>query len=518
MELNLDSETRVALMELKGRVRITQLSRAIAQDFTIIADENQIYVWNEKYYEPIIEIEYGQLFMRLFDSLYWKDYNSNMGVEGYKQTQVQKWIKEFNLPMDKLLFQNGLLDLKSRKITGFDPRFHLVNSIPYDYTESTSFDWKTCSGGCPLFLWALQDILPIENDRMRVLQYIRYSLSKSIRHGFAQLWIGEGSNGKTSLMEFFADILGELATSFSMEQFSEERGYITEIKDKNLSICSEIGGAYLSVKAQERLKEMVTDKYLTGRAAYGRQMHWKNTTKSIYGTNTMPRLESRPKMAFWRRWDLIFFNQCFDGREDKDLFADILEHEGGAVLSYILREIEWDELTRTPWKEVRDYWMNACSTVIRFVDKECFRDPKDRSLVVDLYRFYSLYMNECEPEEIIVSDKVFGNEMRRIGFIKTKSTDNLNYFRGIVIDTRTDEEKETNAQIEKITKPTNSLDPVCEYKQRSYQERQDEIKATKAAKTKARLEQLPGYEPIESKGMSDTEIDNLLDKEEFYNE
>jgi P4 family phage/plasmid primase-like protien len=439
-----------------------------------------------------------------------------MGEEGYKLTITRKWIPEFKIPMQKILFKNGVLDLKTRDLESFDPRYHLTTSLPYDYSKSTSFDWKTCTGGCPLFLFALQQILPKVNDRMRVLQYIRYSLSKSIRHGFAQLWIGEGSNGKTSLMEFFADILGDLAVAFSMESFAEERGYITNIKEKNLAICSEIGGAYLSVKAQERLKEMVTDKYLNGRAAYGRQMHWQNTTKSIYGTNTMPRLEKRPKMAFWRRWDLIFFNQCFDGIEDKTLFEDILKYEGGAVLSYILREVDFDEMTHTPWKEVRDYWMNACSTVIRFIEEECVRDPDIKTLTRDLYSSYSIYMNTTEPEEEIVSDKVFHNEMRRIGFIKTKSTDNQTYFRGIRVDYRSDEDKEAQMHVDRLT--TASLDSDCEYKQRSYQERQAEIKATKAAKTKARLEQLPGYEPIESKGMSDTEIDNLLDKEEFYND
>ena len=530
MELTLSS---TKILELKGvglRSRVTQISEELGADYTIIADSNQIYVWNEKYYEPVVSIAFCQQFKRLFKKN-WTDYNTKMGKEGYDLLLQEKWLETFKVPEDKLLFKNGLFNLKTRELTGFDPRFHFVSMLPYRYDDKGGFDWKTNwkDGlvGCPLFHYAMLTILPNAHDRMKVLQYMRYCLSKSIRHGFAQIWMGKGSNAKTSLMEFIADLLGDLAGPFSMAAFSKERGHLTMIKDKNLVICSEIGGVKLSTAAVERLKEMVTDKKLTARASYGREMCWINTTKALYGSQKLPSFQEKPsEMAFWRRWDIIEFTQCFDGREDKTLFRDILKYEAGAVISYLLKEIDWHDMERTPWEDVRTYWLNACSSVIRFIDSECIRDAKPdkknpsnakkakKVLANDLYALYIAYMNEKEAELEPDSDKKFINELRRNGIIRTQSTDKQWYYRGIQIDYSTDEEKEAQAHIDQLA--TASLDSDCEYKQRSYQERQAEIETKKAAATEKRLAAIPGYEKIAP--MSDAETDALIEREDFYND
>ena len=419
------------IRSLKGAARINYLVNTLLVSHRFIADENHIYLWNEVYYEFCPPIAFKKEIKRVYDSL-WDNYTDRYGLQALINLQTEVFQEVFHQPGHIIPFKNGVFNLETNEFetTALD-QYHFTNVLPFEYSEDTD---------CPLFHFALQTMLPEPMDRQKVMQYMRYCLNTSINQQYAQIWVGSGSNGKTALAEFLIGLLGNTATSFDLGQFAKETGYKTILKNKNVAVCSEIGGVYLTTAAQERLKGLITDKYHDGRAAYEKKTKWINTTKFLFTTNLLATIQGRPGKAFWRRWEIVWFLVDFTGKEDKTIFEEILQFEGGAVLTYLLKHIQPTK-KKANWEEIQKYWLNASSSVLRFTSAECVLRKGERVLSNDLYAAYSDYMNAEEDSIELVSMKVFTNDLRRNGVIKYRANDNLYYFKGLMMDYRNNEQK-----------------------------------------------------------------------------
>ena len=98
-------------------------------------------------------------------------------------------------------------------------------------------------------------------------------------------------------------------------------------------------------------------------------LEWYNTTKFIFATNKLPKVGDMDDDAFFRRFDIIEFNEVFVGDNcDETLFDRILVKEGNEALSYIAR---YDGLYdfMPDKEEVTTKWLSKADVVYKYFEE-----------------------------------------------------------------------------------------------------------------------------------------------------
>ena len=420
MEINIDELEAAVWENVQVKRRVPLLVENIHDWNTCIADKNYLYCFNNRYYEKIEEIE----FCRIFENAYrinWNDYAPNKGKQAYEHLMQKNILTIFNQPSHLIPFKNGVFNDISKEMEEFNSDYHFISVIPYEYTDDNP----------DLFLKTMSEILPVKVDKCKIMKFIRYCLTNSVDYQFGQIWQGGGNNGKTKLAELVAELLGDFSTPFDVSRLSTDKGYIVSLRNKQLAICSEIGGSYLNNAAMEQWKKLITDKLISARGAYEKPTSWINGTKFIVCTNNLPTLRNNKDRAFFRRWQVVDFPTDFTGIEDRTLFDRILKNEGGSILSYLLREINYDDIIPDPWEEVQEFWLNTSSTVRKYVSEACELDGIGNPETGDLYGDYVEWCNSMDIEPS--SKRVMANDLRRMGIRSKKGYDNIYRYIGISI-------------------------------------------------------------------------------------
>jgi len=405
----------------KIQTRISFLVSQLIDWNTFLADENHVYCWNDQQgiYQETVKDYFCKVFRILYQT-YWEDYSTKKGEEAFEQIRIAHFIERKNWPLYSNLipFNNGIYNRDTKTLIMFHQKYKITAKLTFDYSEQRPL----------LFEGTLHKLLPNALDRYAVLQYLAYCLTDETKFQVAQLWWGNGNNGKSSLAELLIKILGPFATTFDLSRLNKDAGYITQVLGKRFALCSEMGGNFLYQETTEKIKRMITDQFLDGRAAYEKALVWTNTTKYLITSNKLPRIQDRNDKAFWRRWKLIQFTQDFTGHEDRELFNDIFENEAGMILSHLVRDIDYSTITADPWEEVQAFWLSYASNTRQFLKEQCTIDNTKRVSTEILYNAYSTWCREQPGAEKpdIVSRQTFSKELRRMGITHNQS--NSNYF------------------------------------------------------------------------------------------
>lgn len=402
----------------KSRAKAPFISKLIIKldsVFEMFSTNACLYVYTDGYYKPIEKETFKQIIMRIFQ-IGGFTYTNKEGNDAYNQMRTICSVTEIDDKMNNypnlIPFKNGYFNIKTNIFEDCRKGVYFTTHLPFDFNPTPN---------CPLFKRTVEEIIPDKTDLTYLLTYIKYCFSSSIERGIGLILYGEsGENGKTSLIEFFLSMLGKLATPFDFNALSKDNGTITSINGKFFALASEIGRTgYLDVSVQERIKSMITDKHLSGRGAYQVQQNWINTTKFIFTTNRFPKLAD-PQRSFFRRFKIIEFNQTFTDesviKKDRNRFENILETENGDVLSWILLNYSDISILTTDWKEVRDFWINKSSPVIRFINECC--ETKSIGLIDDYTTdIYTAFVEWCKEEEVKpIKVETFKNNMKKLGY------------------------------------------------------------------------------------------------------
>lgn len=379
-------------------------------DYDFVADKNTLYVRDGLYYTGLDKESVIRDFSHLFLTLERNDYQSKYGKEAFEVLGQLNYSQNVDVYSDIVPFANGIYFSPSANFSTETEDYQITTYLPFDYVEEPQ---------CPMFLRAIEEILPDEPDRTYFLTFMNYALSTSIQQQVALILKGGGNNGKTALMEFFIRLMGNRATTAKINKLNDDN-VRCNLKGKTLCYSSEIGGDDLNQDLMEHIKETITEKYKSGRRAYEKLEEWENTTKFVCATNHLPKIHSYER-AFLRRFKIIHFPTDFTGREDRTLFDRIYEQEAGDVLSYILQNYsDWNILT-VDWHETEYIWRNNSNPVLRFVNEECI-EYADRNSETNLV--YNQYIMYCVNEGFVpLSRKYFNTQMTKLGHQPIK----LNY-------------------------------------------------------------------------------------------
>lgn len=293
------------------------------------------------------------------------------GVEKFAQTDRAFAVTIDQFDTDNYLLNTpaGIVDLRTNTLRRCEP----VDMVTYCTNVAP------CAEGGDVFLKFLDEITCGDQELADFLQVaLGCCLSGAIENHWLMFWIGTGRNGKNTLGDLVAYILGDYARKVPREtlvasKFQTHPTDIANLRGIRLATSSEVeDGDHWN---ESRLNEVTGDETLSGRFMRGDFFTFRRTHKHLIYGNHRPQLKSIGD-GIASRIKIVPFKASFIGREDHELPAK-LRNEAGFVLNWLLGGHQrWLELGRklppcaAVEAESQDY-IQAQSTVEMWLRERC---------------------------------------------------------------------------------------------------------------------------------------------------
>jgi putative DNA primase/helicase len=347
--------------------------------------------------------------------------------------EVAKWFPSVTvhltqLDVDPWLLncQNGTLDLRTGELKSHNP-FDLITkviSVPYD-PEAL----------CPLWDNTISKLMGNDPAKVSFLQRMAgYLLTGDTSEQCLFVFHGPGSNGKTTILEVFRELMAEYArhtTTASLLQTTASliRNDLARLDKTRLVTAVEVG---MGKRLDEALvKQLTGGDQVTARFLYKEFFEFKPEFKLIIAANHKPDIRGVDH-GIWRRIHLIPFDVIIPREEiDKDLPAK-LRNELPGILAWAVRGCrEWLEgglMVPDSIAAATAEYRHEMDVLENFFEDKCIKAADKRAPVGLIYSDYEKWCSEtCQDA---VGKKIFGNLMRQKGYSQAKSG-GVRYWHGL---------------------------------------------------------------------------------------
>jgi putative DNA primase/helicase len=214
------------------------------------------------------------------------------------------------------------------------------------------------------------------------------------------LW-GNGANGKSTLLELIADMLGEYATKTPISTLMAKHGDsipndIARLRGARFVYASE--GEEGKRLAEAQIKEMTGGEKLTARFMRAEFFTFDPQFKLLVGTNHRPEIRGTDQ-GIWDRVKLIPFEARFDGADADPQLREKLRAELPGILAWAVRGCsEWKRSGLKAPSEVADAvrtYRAESDAVGRFLAECCVVNPRAHVSFADLSAAYETWCRDC---------------------------------------------------------------------------------------------------------------------------
>jgi putative DNA primase/helicase len=180
------------------------------------------------------------------------------------------------------------------------------------------------------FLDFLARVLPDEAVRARVQEYVGYTLLPDARYQRAQIWLGDGANGKGVL----GNITQALHRRVAAMSLDELGGFhMSGLIDASLVYVDEVPRKQFE---EQRLKSAIAGEKVPIDRKYRDPLSVRLMAKWLVLGNHLPVITDHSS-GFWRRWDIVPFKTVIPEAEREPLLAqEIVRDELSGVLNWAL--------------------------------------------------------------------------------------------------------------------------------------------------------------------------------------
>lgn len=322
--------------------------------------------------------------------------------------------------------QNGVLNLKTKELTPHSPtQFHLkIANANYDPTAK-----------CPTWLKFLDKIMNGKDSLVKYLQkVIGYCLTgQTMEKALFFLYGSKGDNGKSTLVETVAKLLGNYALSkFPISVLLEENfGKLSKDSDKNVA---ELFGvrfvAGTELAGNKKInEEMLKD--LTGgidtvsaRKLYGHPFTFEPTHKLFIFGNEKPYIPQRSE-AVWNRLKTIPFDVSIPKAEQDKELPYKLRSEFDGILNWAVEGcLLWQqEKSLGVPEEITDAnkdYRDEMDILKHFLDDDCVITLDDPKVKIQSQILYDAYRNwiKRNGHTYTSNQQSFSKELKSHGFNK----------------------------------------------------------------------------------------------------
>jgi putative DNA primase/helicase len=278
---------------------------------------------------------------------------------------------------------------------------------------------------CPTFEKFLERIMDGDQQLIGYLQRcLGYAMTGDVSEKALFVLVGDGDNGKTTLVEAIRYVLGDYAGQVPIESLMTRQSEgiphdIARLKGLRFVTSSEVEqGRKL---AESKIKQITGMGTLQARHLYGEYFEFTPSHKIFMDTNHMPEVRGADN-AIWNRLKVIPFNVSIPEAEKDKKLLEKLKAEAAGILAWAVRGcIEWQKNglgePSTVTAAVGAY-REEMDTISQFVDEECERGASLEITSEDLYGAYREWCARYDEEPR--SQKAFGGRLAELGLKQSK--------------------------------------------------------------------------------------------------
>jgi len=402
----------------KATEEIVNLFKSENWVFSLRDDEKEeVWIYNNGIYEPN-GISYIKEFVRNIVGKAYTTHFANIIIEKIKtDTFIEKdlFFNSANSLKNEIPVWNGILNLKTRELKGFEPTKIFFSKIPVDYNEKYK---------CEKIIKFFNEILERQEDIDVLQEWFGYCLYKDYQIEKSIMLFGKGRNGKGQLLELLKRFVGfDNVSSVSLNRLVDENSFnVAELHNKLVNIGGDVDGSYLEKVGM--FQQLTGNDLISAKRKFKTDIKFTNYAKLIFACNNLPR-PGQTSEGFWDRWILFKFPYKFVHKEIYEELADedrdnikirtnniiselTSENEMSGLLNWALDGLDrlmkkgHFSLTKST-REVKDQWIKASNSLIPFCEEYI---EEDYESMITKEHFRQVYNSYCKENKIeTISDK-----------------------------------------------------------------------------------------------------------------
>ena len=330
-----------------------------------------------------------------------------------------------------MAFENGVVDMKDGILRPFSRDFHVALCPKWHaFLRGTMFGKRMYSGG----------VLPDKNDRA-ILQmflglalYDRGTMDKKVEN--ALVLFGNGSNGKSVIMDTVMGILGEENISnLSMEALlrggDERQRNLSQIEGKIFNWSGEMEARTFAGR-EDAAKSLISGEPQLGRRIGNDAFKITNIPYFIFNANRFP-VGCDSSYGFFRRFIFIVFDKVIDEKHMNLKLTHELKEEYPGILNWIRRGalllekngFKFPESEGSLRKRINEMGLSALGKSWAMargffaLPRKGF--PNDMPVEIDFAKIYEDIKRYAEENGFpLVSRQTIASHFRELGFGKEK--------------------------------------------------------------------------------------------------
>ncbi len=225
---------------------------------------------------------------------------------------------------------NGTIDLKTGILRAHAPADRITHVAPVEFDSRA---------GCRRFYEFVREIFRNDPGLIDYVQrLLGMCLTGDVSEQILAMMIGAGANGKSTLLDVVADIMGDYAAVappdlLNVRRHEEHPTELADLMGRRMVIASETdkGGRF----ALQRVKRLTGDKMLKARRMREDYVEFPRLFKLILVTNNPPQVDEDSE-AVWRRIKVVPFEFIVpEDRRDRHLLETLREERTG-ILQWLL--------------------------------------------------------------------------------------------------------------------------------------------------------------------------------------
>ena len=280
-----------------------------------------IYVYEDGYYRLNGEDYIVQIIKELFKGQVYKSHYKNEILD-YLATENIVDREEIEPPKHLINLNNGVLDIRSKKLLPHSPDYYFLYKIPWDYNPKAK---------CPKIMKYFESTLSenyikFTQELFGYCMYYDYNIA-----GIFYLY-GTGGNGKSVWIYLLENMLGtKNVSNKSIDSLVRHRFTSALLYGKLANICGELTSSVL--KDTDMLKRLSAGDSVQAEFKGKDGFDFYNRAKIITSCNTIPHCVDMTDGWYQRQYIIPFLKKFRDTKQDKkdlkyELVADKEEMEG----------------------------------------------------------------------------------------------------------------------------------------------------------------------------------------------
>lgn len=315
--------------------------------------------------------------------------NRQLEVLNYIQSLTKRDM-EVQKP-DLIALQNGIFNLKTHELNPPSPENLIFNQIPVRYDPNAR---------CPTFMKFINEVAH-SSDISALQELVGYLFYGKYKFNKIFLFVGQGRNGKTTLLNVMCALLGNGNYSAVALQDLLNRHFSTaELYGKLANIADDLTNEAL--KNTGKMKMFTGESQMMGERKFKDPFYFMNTAKIICACNEVPKTPDDTDAFFARIYPFTFPNQFRedDPKTDPDLIEKLTTgNELSGIFNWGLEGL--DRLFKNKCfsnsktiEQVRDLYLCASNPLKSWIDENVEETLEGEIESDEGYRQFLLWCRE----------------------------------------------------------------------------------------------------------------------------